>query len=92
MQERRREKAEARRHLRVSRPLIRSNRALSMFGAWQVALSDLVNTGAFVPVFLAGGTRVLAGALSVGSLVACYTLATRLLRPIGGLIEVNVDL
>jgi ABC-type multidrug transport system fused ATPase/permease subunit len=28
----------------------------------------------------------------VGSLVAYYTLATRLLRPIGGLIEVNVDL
>ena len=92
VQEHQREKAEARRHLRVSRPLIRSNLALSMFGAWQTALADLVNTGAFVLVFLAGGTRVLAGALSVGSLVAYYTLATRLLRPIGGLIEVNVDL
>lgn len=92
VQEHLRENAEARGHVRVSRPLIRSNLALSMFGAWQVALSDLVNTGAFVLVFLAGGTRVLAGALSVGSLVAFYTLATRLLRPISGLIEVNVDL
>ncbi len=92
VQEHLRETAEARGHVRVSRPLIRSNLALSMFGAWQVALADLVNTGAFVLVFLAGGSRVLAGALSVGSLVAYYTLATRLLRPIGGLIEVNVDL
>ena len=92
VQEFSREKAEARQHVRVSRPLIRSNLALSMFGAWQVALADLVNTGAFVLVFLAGGMRVLAGSLSVGSLVAFYTLATRLLRPIGGLIEINVDL
>ncbi len=92
VQEHLREKAEARAHVRVSRPLIRSNLALSMFGAWQVALADLVNTGAFVLVFLAGGARVLAGALSVGSLVAYYTLATRLLRPISGLIEVNVDI
>jgi ATP-binding cassette, subfamily B, bacterial len=92
VQEHLREKAEARGHVRVSRPLIRSNLALSMFGAWQVALSDLLNTGAFVLVFLAGGSRVLSGALSVGSLVAYYTLASRLLRPIGGLIEVNVDL
>lgn len=92
VQEFSREKAEARGHVRVSRPLIRSNLALSMFGAWQVALADLVNTGAFVLVFLAGGTRVLSGVLSVGSLVAYYTLATRLLRPIGGLIEINVDL
>ncbi len=87
-----REKAEARRHVEVSRPLIRSNLALSMIGAWQVALADLANTGAFVMVFLIGGSRVLSGSLSVGSLVAYYTLATRLLRPIGGLIEINVDL
>ncbi len=92
VQEHLREKAEARAHVRVSRPLIRSNLALSMYGAWQVALADLVNTGAFVLIFVAGGSRVLAGALSVGSLVAYYTLATRLLRPISGLIEVNVDL
>ena len=87
-----REKAEARRHVEVSRPVIRSNLALSMIGAWQVALADLVNTGAFVLVFLIGGSRVLSGSLSVGSLVSYYTLATRLLRPIGGLIEINVDL
>jgi ABC-type multidrug transport system fused ATPase/permease subunit len=92
VQEHLREKAEARAHVRVSRPLIRSNLALSMYGAWQVALADLVNTGAFVLIFVAGGSRVLSGALSVGSLVAYYTLATRLLRPISGLIEVNVDL
>ena len=87
-----RERAEARRHVRVSRPVIESNLTLSMIGAWQVALSDVVNTGAFVVVFLVGGSRVLAGTLSVGSLVAYYTFATRLLRPISGLIEINVDL
>jgi subfamily B ATP-binding cassette protein MsbA len=92
IQEYRREKAEARRHVEVSRPVIRSNMALSMLGAVQVALSDLVNTAAFVLVFLVGGSRVLSGALSLGGLVAYYTLAARLLRPVSGLIEINVDL
>jgi len=91
LQEFLREKAEARKHVEVSRPVIASNLSLSMFGAWQVALADVVNTGAFVIVFMIGGSRVLAGTLSVGSLVAYYTLATRLLRPVGGLMEINVD-
>ena len=87
-----REKAEARRHVAVSRPWIRSNLRLSLVGAFQYSLADMVATGSFIVVFLLGGTRVLAGQLSLGSLVAYYTLATRLFRPISGLVGINVDL
>jgi ATP-binding cassette subfamily B protein len=51
-----------------------------------------MTTGAFILVFLWGGHRVLGGTLSLGSLVAFYTLATRLYRPITGLIDINIDL
>lgn len=87
-----REKAEARRHVRVSRPWIRSNLALSVIGAGQISLADVMATGAFILVFLMGGKRVLDGTLSLGSLVAFYTLASRLYRPISGLIDINIDL
>ena len=40
-----------------------------------------MSTGAFIVVFLLGGARTLSGVLSVGGLVAFYTLATRLYRP-----------
>jgi len=92
VQEYRREKAEARRHVRVSRPWIRTNLRLSVLSAWQVSLADLMSTGAFIVVFLLGGARTLSGALSVGGLVAFYTLAVRLYRPISGLIDINIDL
>ena len=92
VQEFRRERAEARGHVHVSRPVIASNIRLSMIGSAQITLVDLVNTVAFILVFLVGGTRVLSGALSLGSLVAYYTLSSRLYRPISSLIEVNIDL
>lgn len=88
----RRERAQAREHVRVSRPWIERNLRLSLLGSIQVSLADLMTTGAFILVFLLGGLRTLSGALSLGGLVAFYTLATRLYRPISGLIDVNVDL
>lgn len=87
-----REKAEACRHVRVSRPWISSNLAMSVIGAGQISLADMMATGAFILVFLLGGMRVLDETLSLGSLVAFYTLASRLYRPISGLIEINIDL
>src|SRR5262249_20774066 len=87
-----REKAEARGLVRLSRPVIHSNMRLSMIGSAQTAIADLVNTLCFVIIFAAGGMRALSGSLSVGSLVAYYTLATRLYKPLTGLIEVNVQL
>lgn len=87
-----RQTAEARRHVRLSRPWIRSNLSLSVVGAVQVSLADITTTLAFVLVFLIGGLRTASGSLSVGSLVAFYTLATRLYRPISGLIDINIDL
>ncbi len=87
-----REKREAMKHVRVSRPWIRSNLLLSVIAAGQVSLADVMATGAFILVFLMGGKRVLDGTLSLGSLVAFYTLASRLYRPISGLIDINIDL
>ena len=87
-----REKAEARRHVSVSRPWIRSNLKLSTMGAAQVSLADVMATAAMILIFLIGGQRVLGGELTVGTLVAFYTLANRLYRPISGLIDVNIDL
>lgn len=92
IQEYRRQKSEARRHVGVSRPVISSNLALSVWAAGQISLADLMTTSAFVVVFLVGGHHVLGGQLSLGTLVAFYTLATRLYRPISLLIDVNVDL
>lgn len=92
IQEFTKEKAEAARHVRVSRPWIGSNLSLSVIGAGQVSLADMMATGAFILVFLLGGMRVLNGTLSLGSLVAFYTLASRLYRPISGLIDINIDL
>ena len=92
IQEFRRQKAEARRHVGVSRPVIGSNLALSVWAAGQISLADLMTTAAFGVVFLVGGHHVLDGRLSLGTLVAYYTLATRLYRPISLLIDVNVDL
>ena len=87
-----RELAQAREHVRVSRPWIQRNLSLSFLGSVQVSIADAVTTGAFILVFLLGGLRALEGELSLGSLVAFYTLATRLYRPISGLIDVNIDL
>ena len=92
VQEYRREKTEARRHVRVSRPWIASNLRLSVLGAWQISIADLMSTGAFMLVFLLGGARAISGELSVGSLVAFYALAVRLYRPVSGLIDINISL
>ncbi|MEN8007978.1 MAG: ABC transporter ATP-binding protein [Candidatus Krumholzibacteriota bacterium] len=92
IQEHRREKAEARAHLRASRPVISSNLALSVWASGQISLADVMTTAAFVLVFLVGGFKVLGGNMSLGTLVAFYTLATRLYRPLSQLIDINVDL
>jgi ATP-binding cassette subfamily B protein len=92
IQEFRREKAEAQRYVRTARPWIHSNLVLSTIGGVQTSLGDLLTTGSFMLVFLFGGTRVVTGAMSVGALVAFYTLAVRLSRPISGLIDINIDL
>ncbi len=92
VQEHLQEKAQARKHVRLSRPWISSYLNMSVVGAGQVSLADAMSAGAFILVFLWGGMRVLEGTLSLGSLVAFYTLATRLYRPITGLVDINIDL
>jgi ATP-binding cassette subfamily B protein len=88
----RRERAEARAHVRVSRPWIQHNVRLSVIGSVQTAFGDVMISGALALVFLLGGLRAIEGALSLGGLVAFYTLAVRLQRPVTQLIDFNVEL
>lgn len=92
VQEHGREKSQAIEHVRVSRPWFEHNLKLSLAGSIQVSIADLMSAGAFALVFLVGGLRAIDGALSVGALVAFYTLASRMYRPIAGLVDVNIDL
>jgi len=92
IQEYRRERAQVRRFVRVSRPWIRSNLRLSILGALQTSMADVMLAAAPIAVFLFGGPRVLAGSLSIGTLVAFYTLTARLNRPISLLIDINIEL
>lgn len=92
VQEYRRERAQARRFVRVSRPWIRANLRLSIFSSFQVSLADVMAASAPIVVFLVGGRRVLDGTISLGTLVAFYTLAARLYRPFAGLVDINIDL
>jgi ABC-type multidrug transport system fused ATPase/permease subunit len=92
IQEFRRERAQARRFVQVSRPWIRSNLRLSILAALQTSLADAMLAAAPIAVFLFGGPRVLSGTLSIGTLVAFYTLAGRLNRPISLLIDIHVEL
>lgn len=92
VQEHGREKAQAIEHVRVSRPWFEHNLKLSLLGSVQVSIADLMAAGAFIVVFLVGGMRAIDGALSIGALVAFYTLAARMYRPVAGLVDVNIDL
>ncbi|MBI5433221.1 MAG: ABC transporter ATP-binding protein [Planctomycetes bacterium] len=92
IQEYRRERAQVKRFVRVSRPWIRSNLRLSIFASMQVSLADVMLAIAPIVVFLFGGARVLEGTLSIGTLIAFYTLAARLHRPVSLLIDVNIEL
>ncbi|MCC7011664.1 MAG: ABC transporter ATP-binding protein [Planctomycetes bacterium] len=92
IQEFRRERAQAKRFVRVSRPWMRSNLRLSVFSSLQMSLADVMLAIAPITVFFFGGARVLDGSLSVGTLVAFYTLAARLHRPVSLLIDINIEL
>ncbi|MCK6445309.1 MAG: ABC transporter ATP-binding protein/permease [Planctomycetes bacterium] len=92
IQEFRRERAQAKRFVGVSRPWMRSNLRLSVFASMQVSLADVMLAIAPITVFLFGGARVLEGTLSIGTLVAFYTLAARLHRPVSLLIDINIEL
>jgi ABC-type multidrug transport system fused ATPase/permease subunit len=92
IQEYRRERAQARRFVRVSRPWIRSNLRLSILASMQQSLADVMLACAPILVFLLGGARVLDGTLSIGTLIAFYTLAGRLHRPISLLVDINIEL
>jgi ATP-binding cassette, subfamily B, bacterial len=92
IQEYRRERAQAKRLVGVSRPWIRSNLRLSIFGSMQTSAADVMLSMAPVLVFLFGGARVVEGTLSIGTLIAFYTLAARLHRPVSLLVDIHIEL
>jgi len=92
IQEFRRERAQVKRFVGISRPWIRSHLRLSVFASMQVSMADVMLALASIVVFLFGGARVLDGSLSIGTLIAFYTLAGRLHRPVSLLIDINIEL
>jgi ABC-type multidrug transport system fused ATPase/permease subunit len=92
IQEFRRQKAQLKRFTSISRPWIRAHLRLSVLASMQVSMADVMLASAPIVVFLFGGARVLDGSLTIGALVAFYTLAGRLHRPVSLLIDINIEL
>ncbi len=92
IQQFRRQRAQLKRLVSISRAWIRSHLKLSVLASMQVSLADVMLSAAPILVFLFGGARVLEGTLSIGALIAFYTLAGRLHRPVSLLIDINVEL
>ncbi len=92
IQQFRRQRAQLKQLVSISRAWIRSHLRLSVLASLQVSLADVMLSAAPILVFLFGGARVLEGTLSIGALIAFYTLAGRLHRPVSLLIDINVEL
>jgi ABC-type bacteriocin/lantibiotic exporter with double-glycine peptidase domain len=66
---------------------VRSQLGLFRSGVWFTVGSSLAVVLSTCAVIGFGGVRVLAGAMSVGTLVAFYTFAAQLFEPLGGVAE-----
>ena len=66
---------------------VRSQQKLFRSGAWFTAGSSFAVVLSMCAVIGYGGLRVLAGGLSVGSLVAFYSFVTQLFEPLSGVAE-----
>jgi ABC-type multidrug transport system fused ATPase/permease subunit len=78
------EKRQERRAFRLLARAVRSQQELFTTGVWFTVYSSLAVVLAMCAVIGYGGERVVAGALSVGSLVAFYGFVTQLFEPLSG--------
>lgn len=81
------EKRQERRAFRLLARAVRSQQKLFSTGAWFTVCSSLAVALALCAVIGYGGASVLAGTLSVGSLVAFYGFVTQLFEPLSGAAE-----
>ena len=81
------EKRQERRAFRLLARAVRSQQELFTTGAWFTVWSSLAVALALCAVIGYGGVSVLAGGLSVGSLVAFYGFVTQLFEPLSGAAE-----
>jgi ABC-type bacteriocin/lantibiotic exporter with double-glycine peptidase domain len=82
------EKRQERRAFQLLARAIRSQQKLFTTGAWFTVCSSLAVALALCAVIGYGGASVVAGTLSVGSLVAFYGFVTQLFEPLSGAAEV----
>ena len=81
------EKRQERRAFQLLARMVRSQQKLFRTGAWFTVCSSLAVVLAMCAVIGYGGRSVLAGTLSVGSLVAFYGFVTQLFDPLSGAAE-----
>jgi ABC-type multidrug transport system fused ATPase/permease subunit len=81
------EKRQERRAFRFLARAVRSQQKLYKTGTWFTVWSSLAVVMAMCTVIGYGGERVLAGTLSIGSLVAFYGFVTQLFDPLSGAAE-----
>jgi ABC-type bacteriocin/lantibiotic exporter with double-glycine peptidase domain len=81
------EKRQERRAFRLLAHAVRSQQKLFSTGAWFTVCSSLAVALALCAVIGYGGASVLAGTLSVGSLVAFYGFVTQLFEPLSSAAE-----
>ena len=81
------EERQERRAFRLLARAVRSQQKLVSSGAWFTVWSSLAVALALCAVIGYGGASVLAGTLSVGSLVAFYGFVTQLFEPLSGAAE-----
>ena len=91
-------KSFGRQHAEMERFTVANERLLalqvrqSMIGRWFFMIIQTFFAVAPALIYYFGGREIISGSLSVGALVAFTTLQSRLFMPLGGLLNVNLDL
>ncbi|MBM3939661.1 MAG: ABC transporter ATP-binding protein [SAR202 cluster bacterium] len=86
-----RERDTLRRFTTEARELMRVQIREALVGRWYFMLLGLVTSGGPAVIYFAGGLDVIAGALSVGTIVAFVALLGRLYGPATDLMSLHVD-
>ena len=87
-----RQRAETERFAGANERLMALQIRQSMIGRWFFMLIQTFFAVAPALIYYVGGRQIIDGGLSLGALVAFTTLQSRLFMPLGGLLNVNVEL
>jgi ATP-binding cassette subfamily B protein len=87
-----RQRAETNRFASANEELMALQIRQSMIGRWFFMIIQTFFSIAPALIYYFGGRQIISGTLTIGALVAFTTLQSRLFMPLGGLLNVNVDL